>query len=282
MKKKLPEIGCMSYLTPDVSNLRAVADFGLHCAQVCSWNPDLCKLDIARELKKKSRELDVRITAMWSGYSGPAIWNFTRGPVSLGIVPVSYREIRVRELKKWAEFAAEAGAPAIITHCGFLPENMNDPEFESVALAISDVAGHCKRLGIGFWFETGQETPVTLLRFIQTVGLDNLGINLDPANLLLYGKGNPVDALHVFGKWVRAIHAKDGEPPTDGVNLGREVKVGTGFVRYPEFLPKLLDCGFTGDLTIEREIHGDQQTKEIRETITYLKKLLAKYAKKNG
>ena len=151
---------------------------------------------------------------------------------------------------------------------------MTDPEFEGVAVAIQEVAQHCKNLGLGFWFETGQETPVTLLRFIETVGLDNLGINLDPANLLLYGKGNPIDALRVFGKYVRAIHAKDGLPPTNGRELGREVKVGEGSVRYPEFLPALLDLGFDGDLTIEREISGEQQNKDIRDTIAYLKGLL--------
>ena len=90
----------------------------------------------------------------------------------------------------------------------------------------------------------------------------------------MYGKGNPIDALHVFGKYVRAIHAKDGCPPTTGTSLGPEVKVGTGFVRYPEFIPKLLACGFTGDLTIEREISGEQQNKDIRDTVAYLKGLL--------
>ena len=118
-----------------------------------------------------------------------------------------------------------------------------------------------------------------ILRFIEEVGLDNLGINLDPANLLMYGKGNPIDALHVFGKHVRAIHAKDGMPPTNGRELGPEVKVGTGFVRYPQFLPALLDCGFEGDLTIEREISGEQQNKDIRDTIAYLDGLLDAYFK---
>ncbi len=275
---KLPEIGVLSNLTPDASNLKAIADFGLPCAQVCSWDKNLCTLDLARKVKKDCAALGVRITAFWSGYTGPAAWNFTRGPVTLGLVPVTYRQMRIEQLKNWADFAAEAGAPAIITHCGFLPENMTDPEFEGVAVAIDEVASYCKQLGLGFWFETGQETPVTLLRFIETVGLDNLGINLDPANLLLYGKGNPIDALYVFGKWVRAIHAKDGMPPTNGTALGHEVKVGTGYVRYPEFIPALLDCGFTGDLTIEREIRGEQQNKDIRDTIGYLQGLLDQYA----
>ena len=275
---KLPEIGVLSKLVPDASNLKTVADFGLPCAQVCSWDKNLATLDIARKVRQNAADYGVRLTAIWGGYTGPACWNFTRGPVTLGLVPVTYRQMRIEQLQRWADFAAEAGAPAVITHCGFLPENMTDPEFEGVATAIWEVASYCKRLGIGFWFETGQETPVVILRFIEEVGLDNLGINLDPANLLLYGKGNPIDALYVFGKWVRAIHAKDGMPPTNGRELGHEVKVGEGYVRYPHFLPALLDCGFTGDLTIEREISGEQQNRDIRDTIGYLQRLLDDYA----
>ena len=274
---KLPAIGVLSRLAPDASNLKTVADFRLPCTQVCSWDTSLATPDIARKLRQTAADLGVRLTAIWGGYSGPACWNFTRGPVTLGLVPVTYRQMRIQELKRWADFAAEAGAPAIITHCGFLPENMTDPEFEGVAMAIDEVARYCKRLGIGFWFETGQETPVVILRFFEEVGLDNLGINLDPANLLLYGKGNPTDALYVFGKWVRAIHAKDGMPPTNGRELGHEVRIGDGFVRYPTFLPTLLDCGFTGDLTIEREISGEEQRRDIRYAIGYLQDILDKY-----
>ncbi|MBR1609698.1 MAG: sugar phosphate isomerase/epimerase [Kiritimatiellae bacterium] len=272
-----PQIGVLGHLKPDASNIDKVADFGLGCTQVCSWDLSLATKEIARKVRETAARRNVRLTAMWGGYSGPACWNFTRGPVTLGLVPATFRRTRLLELKRWADFAAEAGAPALITHFGFLPENMTDPEFEPVAVAIDEIARYCKDLGLGFWFETGQETPVTLLRFIEEVGLDNLGINLDPANLLMYGKGNPVDALRVFGKYVRAIHAKDGMPPTTGKQLGPEVKVGTGSVRYPEFLPALLDCGFRGDLTIEREIHGDEQDRDIRDTIGYLSGLLDAY-----
>ena len=271
---KRPEIGVITVLDEEAGEIDKVAAFGLHCAQVSSWNPALATPKVARALKKRSTDAGVRLTAIWGGYSGPREWNFTRGPVTLGLIPPEYRETRVRELCKWADFAAEAGAPAVITHCGFLPENLTDPSFEPVAVAIQTVAEHCRGLGLGFWFETGQETPVVLLRFIQEIGLDNLGINLDPANLVMYGKGNPIDALSVFGKYVRAIHAKDGRPPSDGLRLGPEVKVGTGFVRYPEFIPALLGCGFEGDLTIEREISGEEQNRDIRDTVRYLSSLL--------
>ena len=274
METSLPEIGVMTELTPDAARIDAVAAFGLRCTQVVSWHPELATPDVARALKRRAADAGVRLTAIWGGYSGPAEWNFTRGPVTLGLVPLAYRQMRVLELQKWADFAAEAGAPALITHCGFLPENMTDPEYEGVAQAIHDVAAHCKALGLGFWFETGQETPVTLLRFFQDVGLDNLGINLDPGNLLMYGKGNPIDALRVFGAYVRAVHTKDAFPPTDGRALGRAVRIGDGCVRWPEFLPALLSCGFTGDLTIEREIEGPQQIADIRYSIGYLRSLL--------
>ena len=94
---KRPEIGVISHLKPDASNLRAVADFGLPCAQLCSWDKNLCGLDLARKVKRTATECGIRLTAMWGGYSGPAAWNFTRGPVTLGLVPVTYRAMRIEE-----------------------------------------------------------------------------------------------------------------------------------------------------------------------------------------
>ena len=142
-------------------------------------------------------------------------------------------------------------------------------------IAVRQIARRLKELGLEFWFETGQETPVTLLRLIQAVGTDNLGINLDPANLIMYGRGNPIDALDVFGDYVRNVHAKDGLCPTDPMKLGREVKVGEGRVRFPEFIKRLSEIGFKGEYIIEREIKGEQQSRDILATIDYLKKLLA-------
>ncbi len=267
-------VGVISGLRPDGSNIDAVAEFGLDCCQVVSWDSSKCKKEIAAATRKRAVDKGVRISAFWSGVPGPARWNFTQGPVTLGLVPVEYRWARMQALMNWAEFAVELGAPAIVTHCGFLPEDMTDEQYDPICAAIGTVAKRCKDLGIGFWFETGQETPVTLLRYIEAVGLDNLGINLDPANLLMYGKGNPIDSLDVFGKYVKCIHAKDGKLTTDGHNLGHETKVGEGLVHFPEFLKKLLGMGFDGDLIIEREISGEQQKKDIADTVEYLRKFI--------
>ena len=98
----------------------------------------------------------------------------------------------------------------------------------------------------------------------QEVGTGNLGINLDPANLILYGS-NPVDALDVFGAYVRSVHAKDGFYPTTPYQLGEEVKIGSGKVNFPLFLSRLAELNYQGPLIIEREISGSQQILDIRE-----------------
>ena len=137
----------------------------------------------------------------------------------------------------------------------------------------------CKENGQNFLFETGQETPVTLKRAIQdiekAVGKGNVGINLDPANLIMYGKANPVDALEVFGEYVMGIHGKDGKYPTDGHHLGDEVPLGQGKVNYSAFIAKLKEIGYQGDITIEREISGEEQKKDIRMAKELLDKLIA-------
>lgn len=267
-------IGVMASLKPQGPCFDSLVEMGLKCCQIVSWQPDFWTDARAAEVRKEAAAKGIHITSLWAGWTGPAKWNFTEGPETLGLVPQKYRAGRIEELKKAGRFAKALGVKAVITHLGFIPENACDPLFAEVVAAVGEVAGHLKGLGLEFWFETGQETPVTMLRLIKQVGTDNLGINLDPANLILYGRANPIDALDVFGQYVRNVHAKDGMYPTDPTKLGHEVKVGTGKVRFPEFLRKLKEIGFTGELVIEREISGPQQRADIAETIGYLGKLL--------
>lgn len=218
----------------------------------------------------------IAVSSFWAGLSGPSVWNSVDGPCTLGLVPTAYRFQRMEELKRGADFAGWLGAPNITTHVGFIPEQPSYPEYRGVVQAVKHVADYCKSKGIGFNFETGQETPVTLMRVIKDIGNDNLGINLDPANLLMYGRGNPVDALDVFKGYIRGVHVKDGDYASgDFYELGRERVVGEGTVNYPVFLPKLLAQGYTGDLYIEREISGAQQVLDIKKTIAYIRGLMA-------
>jgi sugar phosphate isomerase/epimerase len=249
-------------------------DLQLPTCQLVCWNESLFTEEIADEVIAASETHGVEITTVWVGYPGPAVWNFLEGPTTIGLVPPEYREARVNALKAGADFAAHLGAPSITTHAGFIPETPSNPLYPPFLAALRDVVTYCGSLGLDFCFETGQETPVTLLRVIEDLGTDNLGINLDPANLLMYGKANPVDALDVFGNYIAGVHAKDGDYPTNGRELGPEKRLGEGRVNFPALVPKLKSLGYTGALTIEREITGPQQIADIQHAIDLLTPLL--------
>lgn len=250
-------------------------EHGFATCQLCCWNPDIMNDEYAQKINKAVEKYNIEITAFWCGWSGPAVWDFYEGPHTLGIVPVTYRYQRTQEIIKGCDFAKKFHVKDIITHMGFLPENPTSDLYNGVVAAIKYIAEHCKENGQNLLFETGQETPITLKRTIEDVGLDNLGINLDPANLILYGKANPIDALKVFGEYVRNIHGKDGCYPTDGKHLGKEMPIGKGDVNYPDFIKKLKEIGYDGPITIEREISGEEQTRDILMAKEYLEELLA-------
>ena len=183
--------------------------------------------------------------------------------------------MRVKNLCDGADFAKLLGVTDVVTHMGFIPEDPNDPLFGGFCVAVRTVAQHLQKNGQYLLFETGQETPVTMLRCFEKVGTDNLGVNLDTANLILYGKANPVDALDVFGKYVRNLHAKDGLYPVNGHDLGKETPVGEGKVDFAALFRKLRELGYDGDITIEREIKGERQLADILASREYMNKLLA-------
>ena len=195
-----------------------------------------------------------------------------------GLVPADYRAERVRMLLEGSDFAKKLGVTDFVTHVGYMPENPYDTNYQGTLNACKEVAERCKKNGQVFLFETGQETPVTLKRALQDiekdVGEGCVGVNLDPANLLMYGKANPVDALEVFGEYVRGVHGKDGKYPTDGHFLGEEVPIGQGKVNYPVFVERLKEVGYDGDITIEREISGVEQKKDILAGKEYLEQLI--------
>ena len=260
----------MAPIRTDGGTFEPLLSLGLDVCQVVGWDRTVWTSELARATREAADRSGVRMTSFWAGWPGPAVWDFVEGPSTLGIVPPAYRDLRVNALKEAAVFASDLGVPAVITHLGFLPENPGDPELEAITGTVRVLARFMNDRGLEFWFETGQETPVALRRLIEQVGEPNLGINLDPANLILYGKANPVDSLLVFGGWVRNVHAKDGFYPTDPMRLGREVPVGDGLVGFPRLVDALESAGFEGDYIIEREITGDQQQRDIRRAIAYL------------
>lgn len=254
--------------------IKKVHDLGFESCQLSAWNDSLYTDEYAKIINEATKKYNVNISTFWCGWKGPQVWDFYEGPLTLGLVPEDLRWERIEELKRGSDFAKKIGVKNLATHVGFLPETPNTREYHSLVCALRGLAQHIKCNDQYFLFETGQETPVTLRRTIEDIGTDNLGINLDPANLILYGKANPVDALEVFGEFVRDIHGKDGCYPTDGKNLGKEMPLGQGKVNFPAFIKKLKEIGYNGPITIEREISGDEQIKDIKSAKEYLEELI--------
>jgi len=249
--------------------------YGFDTCQLCCWDMNSYTDENAEKIVKAVNAAHVTITAVWCGWmTPPCVWDFIDGPNTIGIVPEAYRALRIENLKSGVDFAEKIGVSSVATHMGFLPENCNTEEFRAIVAAIKDLAAYCGKKGITLLFETGQETPVTLMRTIKAVGLDNLGINLDPANLILYGKGNPCDAVGIFGSYIKGVHAKDGNYPTDFSKLGEEKRIGDGQVNFPVFIRRLKEIGYDGAITVEREISGEQQTEDIIYAKKYLEKLI--------
>ncbi|MBR2353702.1 MAG: sugar phosphate isomerase/epimerase [Clostridia bacterium] len=262
-------IGVQIVYTRDMdleAEIRKAMDMELESCQLCIWDEKIYTDEYVNRVNEAVARTGFRISSVWAGWDGPCEWNFTYGPVTIGLVPAAYRESRLRSLKKAADFALAIGVDRIVTHVGFIPEDPNHPDFMGTVGALRNLCKYLKPRNQYFLFETGQETPLALLRTIETIGYDNLGINYDTANLVLYGKANSVDAVEMLGKYIMETHIKDGFYPTDTLHHGKQATVGEGQAQVEEVVKRLDTLGYTGTYTIEREISGEQQIRDILAT----------------
>lgn len=231
--------------------------------------------ELATQMRGLLDKYAVTPTAVEVVGPGKLVWDFMQGPSTIGVIPKATRAVRIDALRQVSDFAKLLGVGLVQTHCGFIPEDPADPLYAEAVAAIRQVAKHCAGNGQDFLMETGQETPTTMSRMLRDVAQPNLGVGLDTANLILYGKANPVDAVDILGPHVKSIHAKDGRWPTDPDKLGEEVLIGTGLVDFHKVFAKLHRLGYSGAVTIERETSGPQQIADVREEKAYLEKVLA-------
>ncbi len=240
-----------------------LTEMGITVCQITGGRPEMFTDMNAATINAAAKEYGVTIASIGCSWEQPKIWDFIYGPHTIGLVPAAYRQEGIRALKLGSDFARKIGVSRIVCHAGFIPSDPFHPDYVGTVAALKSVAQHYRKNNSEFLFETGPETPVTLLRTIEDIGADNVKVNLDPANLLMYGSGNPVDSLDVIGKYVVQVHGKDGMYPENGAKLGREMPLGQGRVNYPLFIEKLKAIGFDGYIIIEREITGEQQRKDI-------------------
>jgi sugar phosphate isomerase/epimerase len=193
----------------------------------------------------------------------------------VGFIPPATRAEREARTLALSDFARTLGVPSIACHIGFVPHDQNHPDYVAVRAMVRRVCDRCAANGQTFALETGQEPAATLKQFLADADRPNLKINFDPANMILYGTGDPIEALEVVKEHVVSVHCKDGDWPPKGVAgaLGTEQPLGKGAVGMPRFVAKLKAIGYQGPLVIEREVHGDQQRLDILAAVELLRSL---------
>ena len=170
-----------------------------------------------------------------------------------GFVPSDTWPAR-RELALAAgKVAAAGGLSGITMHLGFIPPS-NDPAYKTIVARAAEVATAYAAEGIDLLLETGQEKAHELLRFLNDLNIRNVGVNFDPANMILYGAGEPIEAVTTLGRHIRHVHIKDAvQSPNPGVEWGKETPFGSGDLDGQAFLFALANVGYAGPLVIERE-----------------------------
>ena len=220
----------------------------------------------AEAFVKRLEELGIRITVVFGGFEGESYADIPTTAKTVGLVPAETRAERVQEFKEIADFAKLLGVDTVALHLGFIPHDAAEGLFDQVVAVTREICDHCKANGQNFHLETGQESAEDLLQFIAAVDRDNLFVNFDPANMILYGSGEPIEALGKVGKFVRSVHCKDANwSDKPGETWGAEMPLGEGAVGMENFLAKLKEIGYEGPLTIEREIpeEPERQKTEI-------------------
>jgi sugar phosphate isomerase/epimerase len=180
-----------------------------------------------------------------------------------GILPDATWEQNWKNIQAVAGIAAGLGLKLVTFHAGFLPHETSDPRYARLHERITQIARLFAASGIDLGFETGQESADTLAAFLQQLGQPNIGVNFDPANMILYAKGDPIAALRVLNPWLLQCHIKDAVQTAVPGTWGQEVPTGTGQVDWAAFFQTLASTGYQGNLCIEREA-GEQRLADIR------------------
>jgi sugar phosphate isomerase/epimerase len=252
------------------TRINACIQLAIPTAQILAPLPEKRTKDHIKDISAQFDDAEINITAVFCGFEGESYADIPTVKNTVGLVPKASRQKRVDESKRIADFSAKLGVPVTAMHIGFIPEDPADPDYDNIVKITQDLCQHCERLHL----ETGQESAELLLTFLKDVDKENLAVNFDPANMILYGSGEPIPALELLGKYVKSVHCKDAVWSDQPKNVfGQEMPLGEGDVDFNSFFKILKNLYYDGPLTIEREIVGDQQIKDIEKGVNFLRKV---------
>jgi sugar phosphate isomerase/epimerase len=257
-------------------SLDEIRSLGVRCGQLAIPGDMPLTPAAVEEWKAAVARTDFTLVTVFAAYDGESYADAATVQRTVGFIPPATRAEREQRTFAISDFAAALGVASIACHIGFVPHDSSDPEYIAVREVVRRVCDHAARHGQTFALETGQEPAAILLAFIRDVNRPNLRINFDPANMILYGTGDPVEALRALGEYVVSVHAKDGDwpDPKSSRGLGAEKPLGQGAVGMERFVSTLADIGFRGPLNVEREVEDQsQRLREIKGGIELLQKI---------
>jgi sugar phosphate isomerase/epimerase len=263
------ELAVMFWAGKDpVQTLETLAGMGVQNGQL-GIPGDYPLSGAAEGWKSASDASNFKIYTVFAAYEGESYADLATVRNTVGLVPPATRDSRVARTLEVSQFAHELGVPAIATHIGCVPA-----ESEEMVKTVGQICDWVAKFQQNFALETGQESAAELLAFIGNVNRANLGINFDPANMILYGTGEPVEALRMLQAKVLSVHCKDGKWPAAPGALGIEMPLGKGGVNWKGFLAQLEEGGYLGPLAVEREAeYPEERLNDIRHGLAFLRQL---------
>ena len=219
---------------PDLGvNFDVLADLQLTTIQLHAPKAERRSPEEVAEVTERLQRLGIRVTCVFAGFAGESYADIPTVERTVGLVPAETREERVKELLEIADFASQLGVKAVGLHLGFVPHDPKEETYQQVVQMMREVCDYCDKQDQAIHLETGQEPADVLEGFLETVGRENLFVNFDPANMILYGCGEPLPALERIGRFVRSVHCKDAKwSDRPGETWGTEVALGEGDVDF--------------------------------------------------
>jgi len=259
------------------TRLEGASQLGIPSAQILAPPLEEQALEQAIQLKSKFKQANIEITVVFCGFEGESYQDIPTVKKTVGLVPKETREQRLSHAKKISDFTSLLQVQAVGMHIGFIPEDTSDPDYMELVKITQEYCDYCRQNDQRVHLETGQETAEILHSFLKDVNRENLAVNFDPANMILYGSGEPLPALELVGEYVQSVHCKDAKWSSQPqVEWGLETPLGEGDVHFEKFLSTLQNLGYKGPLTIEREISGAEQLQDIAKGVELLTDLKTK------
>ena len=269
-------IGVFYWIGEDAAaTVREIADLGVEACQLAVVGERKLTPELAADYRKALAAADLEAVTIFAAYEGESYADIPTVMRTVGFMPPATRAARELRTREVIDFGAAVSIRSFGCHIGFVPEERN-ADYMDVRDVVRRVADYAADHGMTFCLETGQEPAPLLLRFFNDVARPNVKINFDPANMVLYGSGEPIEAFRLLRPYVVSIHGKDGDwpDPAKPGALGVERPLGAGSVNIPKFVRAVRESGYTGTINVESGVHGDEPHQvTLRAAVDLLKRL---------